>query len=383
MNTPLATVTVELGDRSYPIHIGRGLLRDLGRLMRDAGAGDKAIVVTNPAISDHYGARVLESLESSGIAGVIENVVPGEAAKRLSTVEAVCDAAIRAGLDRIGTVIALGGGVIGDLAGLAAALLYRGVRLVQVPTNLAAMVDSSVGGKTGVNSALGKNLIGAFWQPSLVLADLDTLATVPPRELRCGMAEVIKHGCILDAALFERLEQELRPGGGGAFELTDGVRLDDDLIIHAVRRSCELKGWVVQVDETETEQRMWLNYGHTFGHALEQVCGYGVLNHGEAVSIGMVLAARLGTARGDIDAPVAERIEALLSAAGLPTRWPCGADPEAVYAAMWRDKKVSGGRLRLTLLRRLGEAMTSADTPPEQILARLRDAAREAEHGVG
>lgn len=371
MNDPPVTVHIDLADRSYSVVIGHGTLAELGPRLRDTGAGGKVLVVTNPAVWEAYGTVVAASLGEAGLACVVELVPPGEQYKRLSTVERVCDAGIRAGLDRRATIVALGGGVIGDLAGFAAACLYRGVRLVQVPTTLAAMVDSGIGGKTGVNSELGKNLIGAFWQPSLVLADLQTLATLPPRELRCGMAEVIKHGCILDSALFERLERELVPGAEGPYRLTDGVAIGAELARYCVQRSCELKGWVVTVDETETNQRMWLNYGHTFGHAIEQVAGYGELNHGEAVSIGMVLAARLGVRRGDIDAATAERIEALCRAAGLPTRLPETIDREALLAAMRRDKKVAEGKLRLTLLRRLGEAMVCDDTPAEAIEAVL------------
>ena len=379
MSVPQKTVTIALGERSYAVHIGSGELARVGQRLEALGPPRKVIVGTNPVVAERYAVPLVDSLTEAGFETHVETVEDGEAAKKLSTVERFCDAAIAAGLDRRSLVIALGGGVTGDLIGFAASALFRGVDFVQVPTTLVAMVDSSVGGKTGVNSSLGKNLIGAFWQPKLVAADLDVLRSLPPRELRCGMAEVIKHGCILDAAMFGRLERELGSGqGDGPYRLTDTLGMSAEMVSWCIERSCELKGGVVAADEQEDRQRMWLNYGHTFGHAMEQVCGYGVLHHGEAVAIGMVMAARLGVRRGDLEAATAERIEALLSAVGLPTRPPAGTDPSALLEAMQRDKKVRDGKLNLVLLHRLGEALVTGDTPPEMVREILRDATREA-----
>ncbi len=379
MSEPSRAVGIDLGERSYTVHIGSGELARAGARLAELGPARRALIGTNATVARHYAAPLRESLEQAGFTVAVECVEDGEAAKRLATVEQFCDAAIAAGLDRRSLVIALGGGVTGDLIGLCAAVLFRGVAFVQVPTTLVAMVDSSVGGKTGVNSRLGKNLIGAFWQPKLVCADLDTLATLPPRELRCGMAEVIKHGCILDAAMFDRLERELgRRDGDGPYRLSETAGMSTALVSWCIERSCALKGAVVAADEQESGQRAWLNFGHTFGHALEAVCGYGVLHHGEAVAIGMVMAARLGVRRGELPASEAERITALLRAVGLPTSPPPGTDPEALLAVMQHDKKVRDGTLNLVLLSRMGEAMVCGDTPPELVREILRDATREA-----
>lgn len=379
MSEASRAVGIDLGERSYTVHIGPGELARVGARVAALGPARKVIIGTNPVVAQHYAAPLRASLEDAGFDVHVACVEDGEAAKKLSTVEQFCDAAIAAGLDRRSVVIALGGGVTGDLLGYCAASLFRGVDFVQIPTTLVAMVDSSVGGKTGVNSRLGKNLIGAFWQPKLVCADLDTLATLPPRELRCGMAEVIKHGCILDAAMFDRLERELGGGrGDGPYRLTDTAAMSTDLVGWCVSRSCELKGAVVAADERESGQRAWLNFGHTFGHALEAVCGYGQLHHGEAVAIGMVMAARLGVRRGDLPESDAARITSLLTAVGLPTAPPAGTEPEALLTVMQRDKKVRDGTLNLVLLRRLGEAMVCGDTPPELVREILRESTREA-----
>jgi 3-dehydroquinate synthase len=378
-----STVTVALGERSYAVHIGPGELDRLGERCRVLGR--RALVITNAAVAKLYGQRALASLREAGIDAAVETMPPGERAKKLATVGKLCEAAIAAGLDRGSFIVALGGGVVGDVAGFTAACLYRGVRFVQVPTTLVAMVDSSVGGKTGVNTSHGKNLVGAFWQPSLVSADLDVLASLPAREVRCGLAEVIKHGAILDVELFERLETELvqRPSAG-VYRLTPRVGLSAALARYSVQRSCELKGAVVAADEREAGQRAWLNFGHTFGHALEAVGGLGKLHHGEAVSIGMVLAARLGQRRGEIGERDAGRIEQLCAAAGLPTRLPAGSDPEVLFAAMFKDKKVRDGRLKLVLLETLGKARVVDDVPDEQVRDLLREAAgREASDGIG
>jgi 3-dehydroquinate synthase len=379
MSGDTSTVPIDLGERSYLVHIGPGEQARLGQRCRDAGLGRRAMVVSNPAIARHFGQSILTSLGRAEIDARLVTVVPGERAKKLATVGHLCDQAIAAGLDRGSFLVALGGGVVGDVTGFAAACLYRGVALVQVPTTLVAMVDSSVGGKTGVNCALGKNLIGAFWQPSLVAADLDALTTLPARERRCGLAEVIKHGAILDLDLFERLEEALvRRPAAGDFALTPRVGLSAELARYSVERSCRLKGAVVAADEREAGQRAWLNFGHTFGHALEKVCGLGRLHHGEAVSIGMVLAARLGVRRGELAGADSERLERLLAAAGLPIQVPRGTDPAALLAAMGHDKKVRDGRLKLVLLSRLGQAFVAGDTPTAMIEQLLNEASREA-----
>ena len=370
-------VPIELGERAYSVRIGHGESASGGAEVARLGLGRRALVVTNAAIARRYAQPLLDSLDAAEIdAGVVE-LPAGERYKHLGTIERIFQAAMARRLDRQGTIIALGGGVVGDMAGFAAACYYRGVSFVQVPTTLVAMVDSSVGGKTGVNFH-GKNLIGAFWQPSLVSADLDTLASLPARELRCGLAEVIKHGAILDLPMFERLESAfvLRPERGG-LRLTAKVSLSPEIARYSVEQSCRLKGQVVAADERESGQRAWLNFGHTFGHALEATAGYGKLHHGEAVSIGMVLAARLGVMRGDLEAEVAQRIEAVCAAVGLPTRVPAGTDPEVVFAAMGRDKKAREGQMRLTLLTALGQATVAADTPPDMVLSLLRQACVE------
>lgn len=368
MSSPTTTVEIALGERAYPVHIGPGELDRVGARLAAAGLGTRALVVSNPQVARLYGQRLLDSLQAAGLSATLATVPPGERAKKLATVGRLCDEAILAGLDRRSVVVALGGGIVGDLTGFVAACLYRGVDFVQLPTTLVAMVDSSVGGKTGVNSVHGKNLLGAFWQPRLVAADLDTLASLPPRELRCGWAEVIKHGAILDLDLFERLET---------------APLDADLLRLGVVRSCELKGAVVAADERESGQRAWLNYGHTFGHALEKVCGLGRLHHGEAVAIGMVLAARLGVLRGDHDESVVERLTALLRRFKLPVSVPRGTDLGHVFTVMHRDKKVRDGRLKLVLLDRLGQAKVVGDTPSQMIEDLLAQAGRESDHAVG
>ncbi|MBI2300756.1 MAG: 3-dehydroquinate synthase [Armatimonadetes bacterium] len=397
MPTATSTVTIALGERSYAVHIGAGELARLGERLPLGPAASRVMVVSNPGIAKHYGAAVMQALADAGLEGSLHTVAAGERAKGLRTVARLWDAAIHeARLDRHGAMVALGGGVLGDVVGFAAATLYRGVSFVQVPTTLVAMVDSSVGGKTGINWH-GKNLIGAFWQPSLVVADLDTLRTLPPRELRCGLAEVIKHGCILDAGLFERIERELLAGpplpplpwgegagGQPAYPLSRTARVSEELLRYSVQRSCELKGAVVAEDERETTgRRALLNFGHTFGHAIESGAGYGNWLHGEAVAIGMVLAARAGVRRGELSEDVAARIERVCAAAGLPTRVPKGTDREAVWAAMHKDKKVRAGTIRLTLLRRLGEAFVTGDTPPETIREVLWEAAEEVSDEPG
>ena len=343
----MESLSVALGSRSYPIHIGAGLIDQ--RALYAPHLRGAAAIVTNNVVAPLYLARVRAALEAGG-ARVAEVVVEdGEQAKGFPTLDRVIDALLSARLGRDGVIVALGGGVVGDLAGFAAAVYQRGVAFVQVPTTLLAQVDSSVGGKTAINHARGKNLIGAFHQPSAVITDVATLDTLPDRELRAGLAEVIKHGVALDAAFFDWLEHNM-----DALLARDGGAL-----IYAVRRSCELKAAIVSEDERETGVRALLNLGHTFGHAIETATGFGPWLHGEAVAAGMVMAAQLSVRAGLLAARDAERIEALVARAGLPTRAPRLA-PERWRELIAVDKKSAGGRVRFVLLQGVGRAKLEA-----------------------
>jgi 3-dehydroquinate synthase len=346
-------LTIDLGARSYPILIGPGLLGDAQLLASHVPARD-ALLVTNATVAPLWLPRARGSLTGLRTA---ECVLPdGEAHKTLATVGTVLDALVAARLNRDCAVLALGGGVVGDIAGFAAACYQRGVAFVQLPTTLLAQVDSSVGGKTGVNHPGGKNLIGAFHQPAAVIADTETLSTLPDRELRSGLAEVIKYGLVFDDAFTAWLEDHVE-----ALLARDAAALT-----HAIRRSCELKAAVVAMDEREHGPRALLNLGHTFGHAIEAGAGYGEWLHGEAVAAGMVLAAELSQRLGWLAATDVARVRALLGRAGLP------ADPPRLGAARTRalmgmDKKVKEGRLRLVLLERMGRGVVTADFPQEEL----------------
>ncbi len=354
--TESTELTVALGDRSYPITIGEGLLSDRELLISRLGGPD-AVVVTNTVVGRLYLDTVSAAL-GDRLAGV-HTLPDGERYKDLTHIAAILDTLVAAGANRDTTVIALGGGVVGDMAGFAAACYQRGVDFLQLPTTLLAQVDSSVGGKTGVNHPRGKNLIGAFHQPVAVLIDLATLDTLPERELRAGLAEVIKYGLLGDAGFFGWLEENMPAL----------LARDRAALTHAVRRSCEMKATIVAADEREAGRRALLNLGHTFGHAIEAVLGYGEWLHGEAVAAGMVMAA----VTSGLDATARKRITDLLEAAGLPSTPPTvGAGP--LREAMALDKKVKAGRLRLVLLSRIGEARVTADFPPEA-LARALEAA--------
>ena len=352
------TVTVNLGERSYPIRIGRGLLGEPG-LFDPFLAGSRAMVVTNGVVGEHYLERTLASLPGRVRAETL-TLPDGEAFKTLATFSEIIDALVAGRHDRGTTIIALGGGVVGDVAGFAASAYQRGVAYIQVPTTLLALVDSSVGGKTAVNHPGGKNLIGAFHQPRCVIADLATLDTLPERELRAGLAEVIKYGVIFDAGFFAWIEAHL----------TALLARDTAALRHAVARSCEIKAEVVRADEREAGTRMILNYGHTFGHALEAVTGYGTLLHGEAVAIGMVLAADLAARRDLLPAKDADRIREVVSGAGLPVA-PPPVDADAILTAMGMDKKAASGRIRLVLPVRIGAVEITDRVPPAAITAVL------------
>ncbi len=331
-------VRVSLGARSYEIVIGRGLLARAGEFLAPLALGQRGVIVCDSHTEPLYG-RPLQSV----LPGTEMLTIPaGEGSKSLTQTAAVLERMTGLGLDRKSFVIALGGGVVGDLAGFVAAIYLRGIAFVQVPTTLLAQVDSSVGGKVGVNLPQGKNLVGAFYQPRLVLADVDVLRTLPQRELKAGLAEVIKYGAIRDAEFFRELEEGLPVGP------------------RMVRRCCEIKAEVVGADETETTgERAILNFGHTVGHALEAIGEYGRWLHGEAIAIGMCVAAELSVKRGGLPAAEAARLRALLAQTGLPVRVPAEIGLAELLPAMRLDKKAQAGRLRVVLLRRLGEAFVS------------------------
>jgi 3-dehydroquinate synthase len=340
---PQQTIHVELGARSYPIVIRRYLLQDIGEELTRLGCVGKVGVVTDRHIAKHYLKRVSRGLKAAGYAVVPLVLPPGERTKTLRSIATVMDALVNAKFERTSTLLAFGGGVIGDVAGFAAAIYQRGIPFVQVPTSLVAQVDSSVGGKTGVDHPKGKNLIGAFNQPRAVLIDPATLATLPPREWVAGLAEVIKYGVIADEAFFEYLTRNIE----------SILKLDEEPVIQIVKRSCEIKAQVVSEDEREADRRRILNFGHTIGHALESLGGYRGLVHGEAVAIGMVYEADLARHLGLCGEDVVTRLQALVSAAGLPTRLP-RVTFSALWNAMQQDKKVSAGTIHCVVPERIG-----------------------------
>ncbi len=357
----MQTLSVDLGDRAYPIHIGPGLL-DRAELVLPHLARNRVFIVTNTTVGPLYLDRFSECLVRAGVQAEAVVLPDGEAYKNWQTLNDIFDALLTHRAERKTTLIALGGGVIGDLAGFAAACYLRGVPFVQVPTTLLAQVDSSVGGKTGINHPLGKNMIGAFYQPRLVLADTATLDTLPDRELSAGLAEVIKYGLIRDLPFLEWLEANM----------DRLLARDAEALTHAIHRSCQNKAEVVAADEREAGQRALLNLGHTFGHAIEAGMGYGTWLHGEGVAAGTVLAAQLSRRLGLLSAADVARVMALFRRARLPVRAPAlGYD--AYMAHMGIDKKVEDGRIRFVLLRRLGEAFVSADHDTAALRATLTE----------
>jgi 3-dehydroquinate synthase len=358
----MRTLNVALGERAYPIYIGPGLLGQ-AHLVTPLLATPRAVVVSNTVVAPLYMERLVAPLQAAAVR-VTEIVLPdGESCKNWETLNSIFDAMLADRCDRTTTVIALGGGVIGDLAGFAAASYQRGVPFIQVPTTLLSQVDSSVGGKTGINHPRGKNMVGAFWQPRLVLADTDTLNTLPDRELSAGMAEVIKYGLIRDLPFLEWLEANM----------DSLMRRDADLLSQAIERSCANKAEVVAGDERESAKdggRALLNLGHTFGHAIETGVGYGEWLHGEAIAAGTVMAAELSRRLGWLNSADVDRVRNILARAGLPvTGARLGAD--RYLDLMGHDKKVIAGRLRLVLLKRLGEAMTFAGASAVDIRAAI------------
>jgi len=345
---------INLGERSYPIHIGPGLI-DHVELYRNHVAGGQVMVVTNDTVAPLYLNRVERALAGFRVQHVL--LPDGEEYKNLEVWSRIIDGLLANRFARDCTLIALGGGVVGDMAGFAAACYQRGVAFIQVPTTLLAQVDSSVGGKTGVNHALGKNMIGAFHQPCAVIADTDTLGTLPDRELSAGVAEVIKYGLIRDPELFAWLELSMEA-------LLDR---DAETLAYAIGQSCRNKAEVVAADEREAGQRALLNLGHTFGHAIETGMGYGAWLHGEAVGAGMCMAADMSDRLGWTDHDSVERIRTLIAAAGLPVAPPREVSPERFRALMAVDKKVLDGRLRLVLLQGIGKAIVTADFDPANL----------------
>ena len=345
----MQTLNVALGDRAYPIHIGAGLLSQVELILPHLKRKNVAIV-TNTTVAPLYLEKLAKPLREAGVS-VLEIILPdGEAYKNSETLSLIYDALLKNRCERSTTLIALGGGVIGDLTGYAAATYLRGVPFIQIPTTLLSQVDSSVGGKTGINHPLGKNMIGAFYQPKLVLADIATLHTLPQRELSAGVAEVIKYGLIRDADFFNWLEVNMSKLMG----------LDEAVTMYAIYRSCQNKAEVVAADEHETGERTLLNLGHTFGHAIENAMGYGVWLHGEAVAAGTVLAADLSQRLGWLTSEQISRIHALLSAANLPLNAP-NLGVEKYLDLMANDKKVENGKIRLVLQQGIGKAVITSD----------------------
>ena len=364
-NSCPVTVDVALGDRAYDIVIGRDVLPSLGQRIKELRPGARTAIVTDRTVAAHWLSKTEAALAEAGVASSHIVVGEGEASKSYAVLQDVCEALIAAKIERNDLVIALGGGVIGDLAGFAAAIVRRGVDFVQVPTSLLAQVDSSVGGKTGINSPHGKNLIGSFHQPVLVVADTAVLDTLSPRQFRAGYAEVAKYGVLGDEAFFTWLEENHTEifSGGSARE-------------HAISTSCRAKAAVVARDERENGERALLNLGHTFGHALEAATGFSDrLFHGEGVSVGMVLAAEFSAELNMIPATDAQRVERHLAAVGLPTRLQdiAGfqqeglADADALMALMAQDKKVKRGRLTFILLEKVGKAVIANDVDPSAV----------------
>jgi 3-dehydroquinate synthase len=357
------TLHVDLGERSYPVYIGRDLLADTGLLAQHI-AGSQVVIVSNETVAPLYVDRVRRALGNRRL--VTEVVLPdGEQHKTLDTLASVFDRVMRDKHNRSTTFVAVGGGVVGDITGFAAACYQRGVNFIQVPTTLLAQVDSSVGGKTGVNHPLGKNMIGAFYQPRAVLIDIDTLHTLPARELSAGLAEVIKYGLISDQSFYRWLQEHM----------PRLLAREEAALAEAIERSCAIKAAVVAADEREGGIRAILNLGHTFGHAIETGQGYGQWLHGEAVATGMLLALELSARRGWVAASEVDDFRELLLGMHLPVHIPGDMDAAAFLALMSRDKKVIDGRLRLVLLKDIGTACIVDDATERELGDLLRGAA--------
>lgn len=348
---------IDLGERSYDILIGLGLRKRVGEFLKPVFKPSRVVVITHPSINDLYGEEVAESFIVQGWTTDIIEVPEGESSKNLSQAEKLYDHLLELNCDRKSVLVALGGGVIGDLVGFVAATYQRGIPFIQVPTTLLSQVDSSVGGKTAVNHPKGKNMIGAFYQPRLVVADLETLRTLSQKEYRAGLAEVVKYGVIADARLFEFLETHYKKI----------LNLDHKSLAHIVETSCAIKARVVEKDERESHYRMILNFGHTFGHAIESLTEYALFVHGEAVAMGMVRAAQLSHSVGKCSEEVPKRLEALLKNLGLPVDMP-DLDSSAVIESLYHDKKTIGHKIRFILVTEIGSVEIADQMPEEEIL---------------
>ena len=357
----MISLKVELGDRSYPIHIGADLLSRADLILPHV-RGSQVAIITNETVAPLYLSKVKQSLSGKQVTEVI--LPDGEEFKTLETVSNIYDQLLANNFSRSSTLIALGGGVIGDMTGFVAATYQRGVAFIQIPTTLLSQVDSSVGGKTGVNRPLGKNMVGAFYQPLSVLADTSTLSTLPDRELKAGLAEVIKYGFINNKHFLDWLDDNL----------AGLLARDPELLAESVRVSCEEKAAIVAADETETGMRAILNLGHTFGHAIETAMGYGKWLHGEAVAAGMVMAADLSWRLGMLDQADAARVRAVVEKAGLPAI-PPPIDPETFVRLMSKDKKADQGKIRFILLESLGKAVVKGGIDPQSLRATLQASA--------
>lgn len=361
----MRSVIVSLGNRSYAIKVGDRLLPRLGAACAELKPGRRCAVITDSNVSRRFAKAALKSLSGAGFEPVLITIPAGEKSKRLAVVEKCHEQLAAHRLERKSFIVALGGGVVGDLAGFVAATYLRGIPFVQVPTTLLAQVDSSVGGKTGVNLKAGKNLVGAFYQPQLVLCDLDTLKTLPRREYVSGLAEIIKYGVIYDADLFAQLERDL----------PEILKRDTKALSQIVARCCEIKAEVVSQDETEGGLRAILNFGHTIGHAIENSFGYGKFLHGEAISIGQVAAAKLSQRILGLPSDEAERIETLFIRAGLPVKIKLNAiHRQKLFAAMKLDKKASDGEVKFVLAEKIGKAVWGQKIPTgliDEVLAAL------------
>ena len=362
----MQTITVGLGDRSYPLLIGENFSADMAAQVRQALPGcDRLVVVTNPAVGSLHAAHTISLLEAAGLRVDMVEIPEGETAKTTRVVDSIWDFLIDRACTRQSALAALGGGVVGDMTGFAAACYMRGIDFVQIPTTLLSMVDSSVGGKTGVNHPKAKNVIGAFWQPRLVCISTATLRTLPVEEFRSGFAEVIKHGVIRDSGYFEYLEENL-----------DAIfSLDTRTLERVVAGSCQIKAEVVSKDERENGLRAILNFGHTVGHAVEALGDYGSIRHGEGVAVGMVAAAEIAQRMGLCDGRTVARIKALIERSELPTQLPSGLTAQSVLDRMQLDKKVRDGKVRFVLPTGIGEVTIRNDVPPQTIADVL--------HGMG
>ncbi len=354
----IKTLQVELQENSYPILVGIELINHIGEFLNRYAKTENVLIVSDSVVKQHYETIVSQSLKDKGFIVSVLDVSAGEKSKSIEQLTNILNVLIDNHFDRSSVLIALGGGVIGDLGGFAASIYMRGIPYVQIPTTLQAQVDASVGGKTAINHPKGKNLIGTFHQPKLVVIDVNTLETLPKRDIRSGLIEVIKMGVIRDAYLFETVEENL-----------DAIlNLDTEILIEMISRACANKADIVAKDERENRLRMVLNYGHTFGHALEALTHYKQFRHGEAVSIGMNCAAKLAVNLGMFREKDYQRQQSLLKQANLPLNFPSNLSPETICDAMYHDKKVLGGKLRLILPTRIGEVVIREDVTDNEII---------------